>query len=245
MMHLSFENITIESMAASSEPKPSNVAKRKANTACPQDEGPVKRQNTQYDAPIITGPFASRILSNDTIVDAIASPCSSNTSRSSTPASTSSDRPKQVGRPKSKMPPAKLSTRCLKKSTVLRCSRPVNASLPQDVWINILIHSRPESLFKARAFASGFKDAMLLDSVWKGSLREEFGPLLPDPPQGLSYMQYANLLTRHGCQGCNETKHEGRGKARRTYWAFQRRYCEICLAEKIIYVIYIRRRSLP
>ncbi len=186
--------------------------------------------------PLTTDCYAFASLSTDSNTDKTASPCSSNTSRSSTPASTSSDGRTKAGRPKTKQVPPRLSTRCLKRATVLRRNRPVQTSLPQDVWLNIFIHSKPEFLFKARAFAPGFKDAISLDSVWNGSLLEEFGPSLPDPPQGLSYMQYANLLTRHGCQGCNEEKHEGRGKARRTYWAFQRRYCETCLVDKTIYV---------
>jgi len=236
-MHLSFENMTMEIMAASSEPKPRRATKRKANTAVrSQDMGPFKQQKPSDDAPFTMNLSAHSILPNENTIGVYASPCSSNTSRSSTPASTLSDGRKRAGRPKTKQTASKLSTRCLNKATVLRCNRPVLASLPQDVWINIFIHSKPEALFKARAFASGFKDAISLDSVWRGSLLGEFGPSLPDPPQGLSYMQYANLLTRHGCQGCNEVKHAGRGKARRTYWAFQRRYCETCLVDKITYV---------
>lgn len=224
-------------MAASSEPKPRKVAKRKASTAArSQDEGSFRQQKLSDDATITTSPFAASIFPNGITVGAYASPCSSSTSRSSSPACTSSDGSKKAGRPKVKQTPSTLSTRCLTRATVLRRNRPVQASLPQDVWINIFNHCKPESLFKARTFASGFKDAISLDSVWKGSLLEEFGPSLPNPPQSLSYMQYANLLTRHGCQGCSEAKHARRGKARRTYWAFQRRYCEACLVDKIIYV---------
>lgn len=229
-MDLSFHNHTPATFHQS------KVARKleASTTPSPLDDRTCKRQKLRHHTPTTTRKLTPSASHADLAREIIATSCSTNTSRSSTPASTStsSDGRKSAGRPKS---PSRISSQCLKRATVLRCNRPVQATLPQDVWINIFRHSRPDFLFKARAFSPGFRDAISLDSVWKESLYREFGPSLPNPPQGLSYMQYANLLTRQGCQACDEDE-QSRGKARRTYWAFQRRYCESCLADKVIYV---------
>ena len=156
-------------------------------------------------------------------------------SRSRTPASTSFQGRNKGGRPKTKPSASRPLTKCYKKSTVLRVNRPVEARLPMDVWNRILNYCKPDLLVKLRLVSQGFRDAISNDIIWKDSLIQEFGPLLPEPPQGLSYMHYANLLTSNGCQACHE---ERRGKARRTYWAFQRRYCEPCLTERVVFVCF-------
>lgn len=59
-----------------------------------------------------------------------------------------------------------------------------------------------------------------------------YGPDHPPPPPGLTEQQYADLLVGTGCQnrGCNDKK------ARKTYWAFQRRWCDSCLKKNVIMV---------
>lgn len=232
----------ISTIATFSNPQPKKATKRKTNAAASlQDEQAVKKQKLSDDSPFYaaTDDLTPACLNTVFVHDERMTSISSTTTRSSTPASTSSEGRKQAGFLRSRTSTPKLSTRNLKRSTMLRQNHPVRTNLPQDVWINIFKHCKPETLFKARALARGFNETISFDSVWKQSLIEEFGPSLPDPPEGLSYMNYANLLTRYGCQACKEAK-PGRGKARRTYWAFQRRYCEKCLDEKIIYVSAIQ-----
>lgn len=155
------------------------------------------------------------------------------TTRFSTPLSTSSQERNKGGRPKAKSAASKTLTKHFKKPTVLRVNRPVETWVPMDVWHKVFARCKPDLLFKLRLVCHGFKDAVSTENVWRNSLSLEFGEGLPEPPQGLSYFHYANLLTRHGCQACNQ---EGRGQTRRTYWAFQRRYCENCILDKVVFV---------
>lgn len=137
------------------------------------------------------------------------------------------------GRPRTKPLDLVPSTKCLQKGTVLRVNRLVQAQIPMDVWLNIFSYAKPDFLFKARFVCKSFNEALLKESAWKQALLQQFGPSLPQPPAGLSQMNYANLLTQYGCQSCRD---EGKGSTRRTYWAFQRRYCETCLVDKIVFV---------
>jgi len=193
---------------------------------------PARASYSTQANPEIKGGGMFMVFSTD-LTHSMTSDCISPISRSSTPAPTSIQRRRKVGRPRTKALLTGPSTKRFKKSTVLRVNRPVEARLPMDIWDRIFEFSKPEALFKLRSVSPGFKEALSKEGVWKDSLFQEFGPSLPDPPQDLSYMHYANLLTSHGCQACNNLCG---GKARRTYWAFQRRYCEICLVDKIVFV---------
>ena len=120
------------------------------------------------------------------------------------------------------------SSKPQKKPTILRVRRPVQTSVVFDVWAAILGYCKPDFLFKARTVNRSF-NAAITESTWKASLFEEFGPSLPDPPQGLSYQQYANLLTRNSCQACQKKIN---GKAGRVCWGYQRKYCWECFTRK-------------
>lgn len=224
MMEITFENHSISTVRRTIEKK---ATKRKATgPALPQDEIPFKRQKLTFGS----------IPTAENSIESICFPgiiedTSAYTSRSSTPASMSSNERNKGGRPRTKkavLP--KVSTKSLKRPTVLRVNRPVQAEIPLDIWKEVLGMCDPATLFKARTISHTFKDEASREDVFKYSLRLHFGPSLPDAPPGLSYMHYANLLIQRGCQGCIE---ENQGTARRTYWAFQRRYCELCLVDKV------------
>lgn len=132
------------------------------------------------------------------------------------------------GRPRTTTVPSSKPT---KAPTKLRQDRPVMARIPIDVWQTILGFCKPAFLLKARQVSSSFKTALSFDSAWKTARLRMYGRDHPDPPTGISEMQYADLLTGVGCQS-----RDCEGKPRRTYWAFQRRWCEPCLAQNVVSV---------
>ena len=160
---------------------------------------------------------------------------SADTTRSSTPSTNCSTPRNKGGRPRTKPPISNPPTKNLKKATVLRVNRLVKAVLPMDIWLHVMRYCNIEFLLKMRSISRAFREALSTDSdtVWSQTLRRQFGSNLPAPPPGLSQMHYANLLTQHGCQSCRD---EGKGSTRRTYWAFQRRFCEGCLDRNIVFV---------
>ncbi len=118
-----------------------------------------------------------------------------------------------------------------KAPTKLRVDRPVQARIPMDIWQNVLSFCNLDFLLKLRTTCPSFYQACRSELVWKRVRHRQFGLEHPDPPAGITELQYADLLTGVGCQthGCE-------GKARRTYWAFRRRWCEICVIRKTIRV---------
>ena len=112
-----------------------------------------------------------------------------------------------------------------KTPTKLRKDRPVQAILPMDIWESILSFCTLDRLLKLRGVCSTFHAALAGDLVWKNARHKQFGPGHPEPPSGLTEMQYADLLVGVGCQarGCQAKD------TRRTYWGFRRRWCEVCL----------------
>ena len=117
------------------------------------------------------------------------------------------------------------------KYRVLRVNKPVQTQLSMDVWDRIFANSRPEVLFKLRLVCAGFRDALSPDvSLWKESLDLEFGSAVPSPPRGLSWLNYAILLTVRCCQAC------GTKDNTKIFWAFERRYCKSCLERKTVLV---------
>ncbi|KAL9126926.1 MAG: hypothetical protein Q9217_004102 [Psora testacea] len=112
-----------------------------------------------------------------------------------------------------------------KAPTKLRKDRPVQASLSMDIWEAILSFCTLDRLLKLRGICSTFHSVLASGPVWRKARYNQFGATHPDPPIGLTEMQYADLLVGVGCQapGC-EAK-----DTRRTYWGFRRRWCEVCL----------------
>lgn len=107
----------------------------------------------------------------------------------------------------------------------LRKNNPVSQELCADIWMKIFDFSPPAFLLQARQTNSLFRMLLEKQSQWKKARLHTYGFDHPDPPPGLTEMQYADLLTGVGCQakGCNENK------TRKVYWAFQRRWCNHCL----------------
>ena len=99
-----------------------------------------------------------------------------------------------------------------------------------DVWRHVLAYCPLDFLLKARTVCRSFRKALSHDLAWKEARLNNYGIDLPGPLPGLSEMQYADLLSGIGCQGkgCDQ-------KARKTYWAFQRRWCDKCLKAKVMF----------
>ncbi|KAG8533208.1 uncharacterized protein KY384_001991 [Bacidia gigantensis] len=113
--------------------------------------------------------------------------------------------------------------------TRLRKDKPVRTGLVTDVWEIILDFCPLEKLLKLRGLSPTFHSVLSGDKVWRASRLNQFGSDHPPPPNGLAEWQYANLLIGTGCHGagCKEKN------TRRTYWAFQRRWCEKCCHNNI------------
>ena len=132
------------------------------------------------------------------------------------------------GRPRGRKPRA---LKIPKGPTRFQKNHPVKALVNIDVWENILLFCSPDLLLKARTVSSTFRSVLKDDSlIWKKARIKHFGPDMPDPPSGLSEPQYADLLTRIGCQthGCESTR------TRKTYWAFQKRLCIGCFQKAFL-----------
>ena len=116
--------------------------------------------------------------------------------------------------------------------TVLRKSRPVKIWIDMDAWQWIFEFCPVDFLLKARTVCSGFRHALKSPFIWQKARMNTLSPSHPPCPPDLTEMQYADLLTGLGCQskGC------GNKKARKTYWAFQRRWCDTCLHKNVIEV---------
>jgi hypothetical protein len=112
--------------------------------------------------------------------------------------------------------------------TSLRKNRAVKAGVHFDIWVKILEYCPPKFLVKAREIDSTFRHILGRNTIWKRSFQNTYGESCPDPPLGLSYMQYADLVGGFGCQakGCPKA-------ARKIYWAFLRRWCEDCFRSRI------------
>lgn len=131
------------------------------------------------------------------------------------------------GRPQGK---AGTKTNQQKGPTRLRTNRPVAAEIPLDVWGLVLPYCPLDFLFKARLISKNFEHRLSYESTWRNTRIKNYGPDMPGPPDGLSEMQYANLLVGQGCMCCGDKK------ARKTYWAFLRRWCSKCLKVKVTLV---------
>ncbi|KAL8952422.1 MAG: hypothetical protein Q9222_001657 [Ikaeria aurantiellina] len=113
----------------------------------------------------------------------------------------------------------------------LRKTRPVQAGIHIDIWCAIIENSALSFVFKIKDIAKKIRQ-LLVDkpNIWKTVRLSTYGPDHPDPPPGLNERQYADLLVGCGCQskGCKDFK------ARKTYWAFQRRWCIPCMKKNVV-----------
>ncbi|KAK8180388.1 uncharacterized protein BKA78DRAFT_61871 [Phyllosticta capitalensis] len=128
-------------------------------------------------------------------------------------------------------PPAKKSkTSKANGPTRIRKDRRVHTPVYQDVWKRIFELSDPAMLFTYEKVSPDFLHALEYSHIWRHAMRHHFGPDLPPTPSGITDRQYADLLSGQGCMRCHEPK------ARKTYWAFLRRWCTKCFSQKIIKV---------
>lgn len=115
--------------------------------------------------------------------------------------------------------------------TFLRTNKPVSQKVFHDLWTGIFDFSSPEFLLRARQICSHFYQYLSsYQSQWKNARFYTYGFDHPDPPPGLTEMQYAELLTGVGCQtnGCNDKA------SRKVYWGFLRRWCSKCVETNTI-----------
>ncbi|MCJ1276227.1 hypothetical protein MMC21_004032 [Puttea exsequens] len=130
------------------------------------------------------------------------------------------------GRPRVRQPPTCPPSKQYLVRTKLRSDRPVLAELPIEIWQTVMSFCPPAFLLKARSVNLTFYRILTEQgsaSLWRLARQRHFGTDQPEPPPGVSERQYADLLTGLGCQSCKDKR------ARRTYWAYQRRWCERCL----------------
>ncbi|GME65384.1 hypothetical protein GTA08_BOTSDO01057 [Neofusicoccum parvum] len=128
-------------------------------------------------------------------------------------------------------PPPKKTRATVKHSgpTRIRKDRRVQTPVYDDVWKRIFELSDPAMLFTYEKVNKAFRGALTTYShIWKNSMIDHFGEELPETPKDLQDRQYADLLSGQGCMSCREPK------ARKTYWAFLRRWCTKCFSEKVI-----------
>lgn len=118
---------------------------------------------------------------------------------------------------------------------ILRKSKPVQAYVPPELWKLVLEHSSPALLLRAKNLNRNFYGLLTSGdqlSLWTTARKGTYGIDHPNPPAGISEIQYADLLEGRGCQGRACKNH----KTRKTYWGFLRRWCETCLETKIVNV---------
>ncbi|KAL8971277.1 MAG: hypothetical protein Q9183_001124, partial [Haloplaca sp. 2 TL-2023] len=108
---------------------------------------------------------------------------------------------------------------------------PVQASVNIDIWHLIILSSPLSFVFRIKDVFKQIRDLLTHNhAVWKEVRLRTYGRDHPDPPPGLNERQYADLLVSYGCQD----KHCNDEKARKVYWAFQRRWCVSCLKKNVV-----------
>ena len=114
--------------------------------------------------------------------------------------------------------------------TRLRKNKPVAADVHMDIWELILPYCPLRFLFTARNVSKLFRERLAYSSLWKKCRIRNYGTEMPDALSGMKEWDYANLLEGLGCMGCTNKK------TRKTYWAFQKRWCAKCLEKNTILV---------
>jgi hypothetical protein len=111
-------------------------------------------------------------------------------------------------------------------------SRGSNSSLKNinlDCLFIIISFMSPAQLLEMRSkIALCYRFLRDHTMLWKYSRHYHYGLDMPDPPSGLTEFQFAQLRHGRGCMSC------GAPNTRKTYWAFLRRMCHLCLTSKVI-----------
>ena len=158
------------------------------------------------------------------------------------------------GRPKNPPKPPKVRTSL----PTLTSKNPVK-HFPLDLWGMVFGFSTPKFLLKAQGVNKLFNLALQYSKCWESARRTTY-PGCPDPPAGMSEREYAFHLEDGGCQAMikdeddenEENEEDGddgddgengenarngnkcNGKARKTYWAFQKKWCAKHLRKRVI-----------
>lgn len=135
------------------------------------------------------------------------------------------------GRPKSAHPKPKKMTG----PTRLRKNKPVETDIHMDIWELILPYCPLGFLFTANNIDKRFRKRLTYESLWKKCRVQNYGADMPDPLPGMKEWDYAKLIEGLGCMGCTNKK------TRKTYWAFQKRWCAKCLEKNTILVCLSNR----
>ncbi|KAL8781344.1 MAG: hypothetical protein Q9194_000435 [Teloschistes cf. exilis] len=108
---------------------------------------------------------------------------------------------------------------------------PHEEHIPYDIWCCIIANSPLALVFKIKDVSNTIR-SLLAGNVapWKDARYKTYGSDHPDPPVGITEAQYADLLVGFGCQD----KHCHDKKARKVYWAFQRRWCTSCMRKNTV-----------
>jgi hypothetical protein len=105
----------------------------------------------------------------------------------------------------------------------------VSHNINLDCLFVILSFLYPAQLLEMRSkIALYFQILRDYPMLWKYSRHYHYGPDMPEPPSGVTEFQFAHLRHGRGCMSC------GAPNTRKTYWAFLRRICQLCLTSKII-----------
>ncbi|KAL8874279.1 MAG: hypothetical protein Q9174_000359 [Haloplaca sp. 1 TL-2023] len=128
-------------------------------------------------------------------------------------------------------PRKKAATKPRRSLPRLSGKHPVQASVNIDIWHLIILSSPLSFVFRIKDVSKQIRDLLTHNSaIWKEVRLRTYGRDHPDPPPGLNERQYADLLVAYGCQD----KHCNDDKARKVYWAFQRRWCASCLKKNVV-----------
>ncbi|KAL9586787.1 MAG: hypothetical protein Q9212_000673 [Teloschistes hypoglaucus] len=117
------------------------------------------------------------------------------------------------------------------KPAKLSQKNPLQTLVPFDIWHCIIVNSPLSLVFKIKDVSKETR-SLLTDkvAVWQDVRHRTYGPDHPGPPVGITEPQYADLLVGFGCQD----KHCDDKRARKVYWAFQRRWCTSCMRKNTV-----------
>ena len=149
------------------------------------------------------------------------------------------------GRPRNPPKPPRVRTSL----PTLTCKNPVK-DFPIDLWGMVFSFSTPKFLLKAQRVNKLFNLALQYTRSWESARRSTY-PGCPDPPAGMCEQEYAFHLEAGGCQAVMEVENgENReigengenvkkaskcqNKCRKTYWAFQKKWCAKHFKERLI-----------
>jgi len=108
--------------------------------------------------------------------------------------------------------------------------KPIKTYVPIDAWVLIFQRCHPKFLLDARLVCRDFRDVLKSQTIWREARQHTFEALTDlGCPEGLTEMQYVDLLVNRGCQ----IKPCIRQETRKIYWPFMLRMCENCLAQQV------------